>query len=88
VLTNDNPESSKERESFQNVNPIPKISAYLRRKSESYLSRHRTDEQRSSPRLASGHRQLQSQGIKEEDPKTLRENNSQYNLVKDAAELL
>lgn len=47
--TNQAPGDNTNRiESLQVPNPLPKISAYLRRKSESYLNRRRSDDYRSA----------------------------------------
>lgn len=67
------------------LNPIPKISAYLRRKSESYLSRRRSDESRLPMKSAViDFGPIPKRGIKEE----VREKLSDDDLTKPSSELL
>lgn len=71
------------------LNPIPKISAYLRRKSESYLSRRRSDECRlpmKSTVIDFG--SIPKKGIKEEDSTRLREKMNHDDLAQPPSELL
>lgn len=71
------------------LNPLPKISAYIRRKSESYLSRRRSDEARYP--IKTGMSEFVPQfkkTIKEEESNGLRENVSHNDLAKPTNELL
>ncbi len=83
--TNGNVQMTNDDDNRQISNPIPKLSAYLRRKSESYLSRRRSDEYRnqrqSSPKTTANLSHVHPKDIKEEDAQ-LRENNSQHDLLK------
>ena len=70
-------------------NPIPKISAYLRRKSESYISRRRSDECRLPMKTSViDFSLIPKKGIKEEDSTRLREKMSHDDLAKPRNELL
>jgi len=91
--TDDHIQSTNVTDGLQLANPIPKISAYIRRKSESYLARRRSDDYQNQ--LHSNENRLStyynpSEGIKEEDnkEKVLEENLSQYDSVKRTGELL
>ena len=75
IPTNGNVQSPNSGEGLQISNPIPKISAYLRRKSESYLSRRRSDEceiNTSFQKLHQIHHKIIHKEIKEEDSRTSR----------------
>jgi hypothetical protein len=82
ISTNDNVQSASNGEVLPISNPIPKISAYLRHKSESYISRCRSDDDN---RLSS---QNNTNGIKEEVQKQSREDISRQDLLKNERELL
>jgi len=87
-------------ESLQVPNPLPKISAYLRRKSESYLSRRRSDDFRTTHDPSEGGRRNQLNvppqvhiGPVEEENETrppggLRQNMSRRELLKNDEDFL
>jgi len=91
--TDDHIESTNVTDSLQLANPIPKISAYIRRKSESYLARRRSDDYQNQLPLNENRLSTYynpSEGIKEEDnkEKVLEENLTQHDSVKHTGELL
>ena len=87
MQTNGNVQMTNGDDIRQISNPIPKLSAYIRRKSESYISRRRSDEYRNQSQSnekqssAKTTAQVHPKDIKEEDAQ-LRENNSQHDLLK------
>jgi len=89
VPIDNNVQSRSRGEGFQISNPIPKISAYLRRKSESYLNRRRSDDYRPS----SSSQNATTGGIPQipigrEDKKEIRDNINRDDLLKNEREFL
>ena len=99
LLTNESMQFTTGGDTYQITNPIPKISTYIRRKSESYLARHSRSEERRS-QLSANEGRLPSQNhptettnqaqVHMEEGKEVDHNQEglQENAVKNKGELL